>query len=44
MFAVISWWALDASCIFLVGSGWFLLFPVWMARRLHDTKVTDMVW
>ena len=31
MVAVISWWALDGSCHFLVGSGW-LLFPVglWM--------------
>ena len=29
---VLSWWALDGSCYFLVGSGWFLVFPggLWM--------------
>ena len=32
MVPVISWWTLDGSCYFLVGSGWFLLFPggLWM--------------
>ena len=28
----VSWWALHGCCYFLVGSGWFLLFPggLWM--------------
>ena len=31
MVAVISWWALDGCCYFLVGSGWLLLFRgLWM--------------
>ena len=27
MVAVSSWWALDGSCYFLMGSGWLLILP-----------------
>ena len=38
MVAVISWWALDGFCYFLVGSGWLLLFPGGLRM------VTDISW
>ena len=41
MVPVISWWALDGSCYFLVGSGWFLVFAgwLWMDHR-HEDRTT----
>ena len=51
MAAVISWWALDGCCYFLMASGWLLLFPdgLWMVTvRILTThrilKIEGNIW